>query len=251
MANASNSNSNSNSNNNPTLPISLDPDAVEDLIYFSRTGELEGLRDLISALCRTHSCSPAVILASAINVDADGLGSQSTLLHYPAANGNLEVVEYLISLINSNETGSKIAETSMSSEMDNQQKEQQQRLTSSTSSLINRQNVSGNTPLHWAAINGHLEVVKALVAAGADPSIVNAAGRDAVVESECSANKGAEECANWLLKNCEGLERGVGGGDEAQAADTTMDDVEVENGEAAGEAEDGVERGQGENQTQP
>ncbi|EHY55211.1 hypothetical protein ABEF92_001263 [Exophiala dermatitidis] len=244
MANASNSNSNSNSNNNPTLPISLDPDAVEDLIYFSRTGELEGLRDLISALCRSHSCSPAAILASAIDVDADGLGSQSTLLHYPAANGNFEVVEYLISLIQ---------ETSSENEVEKQQKEQQQRLTSSSSSssLINRQNVSGNTPLHWAAINGHLEVVKALVAAGADPSIVNAAGRDAVVESECSANEGAKECANWLLKNCQGLERGVGGGDEAQAADTTMDDVEVENGEAAGEAEDGVERGQGENQTQP
>ncbi|KAL2420021.1 hypothetical protein ABEF95_001629 [Exophiala dermatitidis] len=242
----------SNSNNNPRLSISLDPDAVEDLIYFSRTGELEGLRDLISALCRTHSCSPAAILASAVDVDADGLGSQSTLLHYPAANGNLEVVEYLISLIK---------ETSSENEVEKQQQEQQQpqqqqRLTSSSSSsLINRQNVSGNTPLHWAAINGHLEVVKALVAAGADPSIVNAAGRDAVVESECSANKGAEECANWLLKNCEGLERGVGGGDEQQAADTTMEDVEVENGEgeAAGEAEaeEGGERGQGENQTQP
>jgi ankyrin repeat protein len=34
--------------------------------------------------------------------------------------------------------------------------------------LINVQNEQGNTPLHWAALNGHLEVVKALVQNGAD-----------------------------------------------------------------------------------
>jgi hypothetical protein len=96
-------------------------------------------------------------------------------------------------------------------------------------------------------MNGHLEVVKVLVGAGADPGLVNAAGRDAVVESECSAKEGAEACADWMLKNCEGLEKGVGGerGDgeddgmhidaegEGEAGD---DDMQVEGeGEGGGE----------------
>jgi Ankyrin repeats (many copies) len=34
----------------------------------------------------------------------------------------------------------------------------------SAPSLVNHKNVSGNTPLHWAALNGHLSCVKALMA---------------------------------------------------------------------------------------
>jgi|SRR3990167_1207819 len=35
----------------------------------------------------------------------------------------------------------------------------------------------GNTPLYWASSNGHLEVVKYLLRAGADPNITNNTGR--------------------------------------------------------------------------
>ena len=31
----------------------------------------------------------------------------------------------------------------------------------------------GSTPLHWAAINGHVEAVAALLMAGADPNLRN------------------------------------------------------------------------------
>lgn len=34
--------------------------------------------------------------------------------------------------------------------------------------LINTKNDQGNTPLHWAALNGNLEVVEILVKAGSD-----------------------------------------------------------------------------------
>ena len=36
---------------------------------------------------------------------------------------------------------------------------------------INAQNSSGNTAMHWAALNGHVDVVKRLAASGADPTV--------------------------------------------------------------------------------
>ena len=169
------------------------PDELDDLIYFSRTNDLEYLRDLVSKLCTTHACPPSVILASAIDVDADGLGSQSCLLHYPAANGNLEVIQYLLEMTRPSETAGEHATT----------------VDKSAPELVNHKNVSGNTPLHWAGMNGHLEVVKVLVAAGADAKITNEAGRDAVVETEMSSKEEAKACAEWMLKNCEGAGRVV------------------------------------------
>ena len=182
-----------------TLPTPT-PDELEDLIYFSRTGDLDSLKALVTQLCITHACAPSVLLASAIDIDADGLGSQSSLLHYPAANGNLEIIEYLLEHTMPSESAGGHATT----------------VDKSSPELVNHKNVSGNTPLHWAGMNGHLEVVKMLVGAGADPSARNEAGRDAVVETEMSAKDGSKECAEWMLKNCPGLERGLEGGRETE-----------------------------------
>ena len=199
-----------------TLPTPT-PDELDDLIYFSRTGDLDSLKTLMTTLCTTHTCAPSILLASAIDVDGEGLGSQSSLLHYPAANGNLEVITYLLShLMPSESLGGSASATTADK---------------SAPQLVNHRNVSGNTPLHWAGMNGHLELVKALVGAGADPGIVNSAGRDAVVESECSAKEGAAECADWMLKNCEGLQRGVGGGREEERPAAAEDMVADEEGE--------------------
>jgi FOG: Ankyrin repeat len=46
--------------------------------------------------------------------------------------------------------------------------------------FVNHRNYSGNTSLHWAALNTHLECVKALVESGADVTVKNDAGHDAV-----------------------------------------------------------------------
>jgi hypothetical protein len=51
--------------------------------------------------------------------------------------------------------------------------------------------------------------VKALVAAGADASITNEAGHDAVHEAECSGKEVGKEVAEWLLANYAGLEKGM------------------------------------------
>lgn len=65
------------------------------------------------------------------------------------------------------------------------------------SAILNLQNRSGNTALHWAALNGHLEAVKILVASGANSSVRNKAGFDAVYEAEINS-KG--DVVEWLLK---------------------------------------------------
>lgn len=73
-------------------------------------------------------------------------------------------------------------------------------------------NDAGNTPLHWAALNGHLESVKLLVQSGADVTIINKAGHDAVFEAEINDKK---EVVEWLLGAVEELEKGIGQNGEA------------------------------------
>lgn len=81
-------------------------------------------------------------------------------------------------------------------------------LSSSNHALsLNLQNASGNTPLHWAALNGHLPAVKLLIEAGADPTVMNKAGKDAVYEAEANEKN---EVAAWLLTEGKGLESAAG-----------------------------------------
>ena len=81
--------------------------------------------------------------------------------------------------------------------------------TSTPSSLtLNLQNASGNTPLHWASLNGHLEAVKLLVAAGTDVEVTNHTGRNAADEAE---NGEKVEVVEWLSAQ----KRGEGSGEDA------------------------------------
>lgn len=57
-------------------------------------------------------------------------------------------------------------------------------------------NEGGNTPLHWASLNGHLETVKVLVDAGADVKRKNRAQRMPIDEAE---SQGKESIVLWLL----------------------------------------------------
>lgn len=129
------------------------------------------------------------------------------------------------------------------------QPEQQQQ--QQTQVIVNHRNLSGNTALHWAALNTHLECVKALVEAGADISIKNDAGLDPVFlaertawsngelkDEEVSAEAGGEneteaavgtgemskgrQVVEWLLSRGEELESGAGessGAGEGEAAE--------------------------------
>ncbi|XP_031475999.1 ankyrin repeat-containing protein P16F5.05c isoform X2 [Nymphaea colorata] len=70
-------------------------------------------------------------------------------LHMAAANGHLEVVEYLIR-----------------NNVD-----------------VNITNAEKNTPLHWACLNGHSEVVRNLILAGADVAALNSHERTPLDEA--------------------------------------------------------------------
>jgi uncharacterized protein len=104
--------------------------------------------------------------------------------------------------------------------------------------ILNAQNKAGNTALHWAALNGHLEAVKVLLEEGADPTITNQRGHDAVYEAELNDKKDVVE---WVLKEGgEGLENGVAGGEEGEdVGDEEMDEGEdPQEGSAEREHED-------------
>jgi ankyrin repeat protein len=88
--------------------------------------------------------------------------------------------------------------------------------------ILNAQNKAGNTALHWAALNGHLEAVKVLLEEGSDPTITNQRGHDAVYEAELNDKK---EVVEWVLKEGgEGLESGVAGEGVEGEADEVADE---------------------------
>ena len=104
---------------------------------------------------------------------------------------------------------------------------------------LNLQNTSGNTPLHWAALNGHLPAVKLLIEAGADPTVMNKAGKDAVHEAETSEKN---EVATWLLTEGKGLDSAVGG-----SLDTAVAGTEAE-ADGEGQLEEVIKEGETEEQ---
>jgi len=85
--------------------------------------------------------------------------------------------------------------------------------------LLNSQNASGNTPLHWASLNGHLEAVKLLIDAEADPTMSNEAGHDAVYEAEIN---GKDAVVEWLLTEGKGLETSAMGDHEGASVEDAM-----------------------------
>lgn len=77
------------SKSKPSVPIALSADAVDDLIYDARAGDIEALNADIATLASQHSCDESQIVASAIDLaDEKEGGSGSCVLHFPAANGN-------------------------------------------------------------------------------------------------------------------------------------------------------------------
>ncbi|KAF6218786.1 hypothetical protein HO133_005329 [Letharia lupina] len=159
----------------PTATLStITTDQIDDLLYLARLGETTDLTAGVNLFAKSLSATPGIILTAAIDKD-----SGNGLLHMAAANGHTDTLKELLTLSASNHALS-----------------------------LNLQNASGNTPMHWAALNGHLPAVKLLIEAGADPTVINKAGKDAVYEAEANEKN---ELASWLLTEGKGLESAVGG----------------------------------------
>lgn len=202
---------------------------IDDLLYFSRTADSEALQVTLGEASKEFAAPPHDILATAIDAD-----SGNSSLHMAAANGHTggfgpglslfcnqyytlaeltltsEIIKLILSLTPVPSTSTPALSAS----------------SAAPPALINLVNKSGNTPLHWAALNGHLEAVKALVDAGADVDVKNAAGHDAAFEAE-QAQK--EEVASWL----------VGAGNERASMDVKEEDV-AENSEMNADGTNGT-----------
>ncbi|KAF2113553.1 ankyrin repeat-containing protein YAR1 [Lophiotrema nucula] len=157
--------------------ITLDDDAIEEILYLARANETSELESYLSELSTQTKHGKATLVSAAIDPY-----SRNSALHYAAANGHADVIKLLLSY-----------------NLD--------KVTTSAPQPINAVNDAGNTPLHWAALNGQLESVKLLIQLGADVTIINKAGHDALFEAEINDKK---EVVEWLLGAVEELEAGIG-----------------------------------------
>lgn len=104
-------------------------------------------------------------------------------------------------------------------------------------------NASFNTPLHWAALNGHLSSVQLLVETGAYISKENSAGHDALFEAE---RGGHDEVAGWLAGVLAKKEGGQGAEidmDGAEGQENERDKGSKHPGKVASGSLEGVEEG--------
>lgn len=73
----------------PAVPVVLSVEAIDDLIYDARAGDLEALNADIATLASQHNCPESHVVASAIDMEDESEGGTgSCVLHFPAANGN-------------------------------------------------------------------------------------------------------------------------------------------------------------------
>lgn len=199
----------------------LSEDEIDDLLYAARTNDLDDFTQQQTTLCAREQVDLLALLSATRDVE-----SGNSVMHMAAANNHhgkfklrfgvaiessLTEIEFLGSLL-------------------------KQLPINEVLSLVNARNASGNTPLHWAALNGALDTVKILLERGADPLLTNEAGHDAIYEAELA---GREEVVEWVLKEGgEGLEVGIAGGEaeEEEEVNTTREDSNEQ-----GDVVDGVQ----------
>ncbi|KAK4622260.1 Ankyrin repeat-containing protein [Fulvia fulva] len=186
-------------------PLALTFDEIDDLLHFTRANEVQDLEQTITELSQKYQCATKDVLEAAVDAETG-----NTVLHFCSANGLAELLPVL---------SNKLGQTST----DNTNGASQ------SSKLVNHGNREGNTPLHWAAYNGHLAVVKLLIAAGADMWVKNAAGHLAMFEAE-RAEK--DDVVQYLLEV--GGKDVETGGSEGQAS--AEDVADVQDGEAESSA---------------
>lgn len=138
---------------------------TEEFVACARYGEYKEMIDMICTACHASEISEIPIENLTNLVKSRNSLSQSAL-HLSAANGQYQIVEFLIKYLNPVD--------------------------------VNALTDEGSTPLHWAALNGHLKIVEKLLEAGADATIKNSSGRSPVTLAEQQSHL---EVVQVLLKS--------------------------------------------------
>jgi uncharacterized protein len=227
-----------------TVPT-LTEDEVDDLLYFARTGDKTEFNVLKDELRKREGVSE-VQLFEAVRDGMSGNG----VLHMAAANGHSgkkfprhypHVINYFVGPESANISPDLLRELCKSFYAPTGPQNP------AMLSILNSQNKAGNTALHWAALNGHLAAVKVLLEEGADPTITNSRGHDAVFEAEINDKS---EVVEWVLKEGgDSLESGVAGGVEGEGegeAEEVGDEEGMEDGDETEHRMDENEAGNGE-----
>lgn len=172
-----------------------------DLLLCARYGETEDLERYLSTV-PDHR-------VTALMRRQDERGN--SMLHFCAANGHTETVRLLVRYASGAAPSSTATDTTTADSQTERPAKGKTRERQSakdgrenaamegetTDSAVNLQNEGGNTALHWAALNGHLDVIKLLVEVGkVGTDVRNKMGRMAIDEAEA---QGKESVVLWLL----------------------------------------------------
>jgi ankyrin repeat protein len=163
------------------MPECLVPtvDEREDLLLSCRYGDLPDVQDFITKFGA----------AAASDVQDD---NGNTILHMTCANGHTgESAAFTSPIVSSRSTVVRYLVDVL-----------EYLLPSVPPSLLIKQNNAGSTPLHWAALNKHLEVAQKLVQYPDGPGvdmidIKNAAGRSPLAEAEMEE---WDDGAKWFVQ---------------------------------------------------
>lgn len=189
-------------------------DEIDDLLYFTRANETQDLQQALLELTQKYQCQPKDVLEATIDPETG-----NTVLHFCSANGLTDLLAVLLSQL----TGPDRESVGNHDVL--------------LSPLINLGNKEGNTPLHWAAYNGNLEVVKKLLAVGADMWLKNSAGHLAMFEAE-RADK--NDVVQHLLE-AGGKEVEKAGAEGMPSAEDMEEVQEEEEAAGSGQAVEGVD----------
>lgn len=114
---------------------------------------MDEVHDLLFLFSRTDEYEDFVKLLEdgKMSVGTIRQENDTTLAHYCAANNSLRILHYIVK--------------------------------NSEKSYFDQKNSSGNSPLHWATLNGNIDCVKVLIEAGCDPLCENSFGISPIDEA--------------------------------------------------------------------
>ena len=201
---------------------SIDEDTMHDILYLARIGELAELKALLTEVANDRQLPSTVSILYASRDAVTG----NCAAHLAAANGHVDVLSYIHEL----DAGLLGLEVHSDATLDGSEDSTR----NTPVSLLTSPNLSGNTPLHYAALNGALEAAKILVSSipSSDSSmreafvkVKNHAGKTAIFEAEIA---GKESLVSFLLGVVDDSKNVSGSGGEETNAYLQQDEADVE-----------------------